>query len=145
MRLVLPALMACAMVSALAGCAQRSDSDPQPPPIPRASTGPVSPDGTYNGQMMNTGSAGGAGSMCGSMDTFTLNIRNGKFRFVLSQPTVPYRRQVTFDLTVAPDGSFASPPGSAYMKGRVAQGHMEGQIVGDACSFDFQADRTGTW
>lgn len=134
-----------ALLPLIAACSQQSDSAPQLPPVQRASTGPDTPDGRYYGQLVATGSVGGPVDMCGSMDRFELDIRNGKFRFTLSQPSVPYRRRIVFDATVGPDGSFATPPGPTYMKGFVTLGHMQGQVVGDACNFDLQADRTGTW
>jgi len=129
----------------MAACSQQSDSAPQLPPVQRASTGPDTPDGLYNGQLVASGSVGGSLEMCGYTDRFQLEIRNGKFRFTLSQPTVPYRRRLVFDVTVAPDGSFATSPGPTSMKGFVTLGHLQGQVVGDACSFDIQADRNGTW
>jgi hypothetical protein len=131
-------------LTVLAGCAKPSNPEDMLPPIPRANPGPVSPDGTYNGNMSSNGSSGAIGD-CGNGDDFTLNVRNSKFSYVLPQPNVPYRRQVRFDATVAPDGSFDSGSGGTYMRGRFGQGHMSGQIVGDACSFDMEADRTGTW
>ena len=35
--------------------------------------------------------------------------------------------------------------GTAYIKGQVKQGHMQGQIVGDSCAFSFEADNTGSF
>lgn len=129
----------------LPACEQQRDPEMALPPVARASPGPVSPDGLYSGQMINTGGVGPGAVTCGTNDTFVLRVSGGKFRFVLAQPQVKYRPRIAFDLAIAPDGSFASPPGATHMRGKVERGHMEGQIAGDACSFNFQADRNGTW
>jgi len=132
------------VLGCMGACAPAADQ-PQLPPIPRASPGPVSPDGTYSGQLLNNGTLGGGDDLCGSNDSVTVTIRNARLRFVLNQPQVDYRRQIVFDLSVSPDGTFASPPGATYLRGTVAGGHLQGQVAGDACGFDMQADRTGTW
>jgi hypothetical protein len=60
-------------------------------------------------------------------------------------PQVPWRSQRSFDVVIAPDGSFQVQSGPAYIRGQVSQGHMQGQIVGDVCSYQFEADNSGTW
>ena len=82
---------------------------------------------------------------CGSQDLITLQVRNGAFDYVLNQPQVPYQPQRAFHVTIAPDGSFRTDLGGAFMSGSVRGGHMSGQIVGDVCSYAFDADSTGTW
>lgn len=133
------------LLAILAGCAKPTNPEDLLPPVPRANPGPVSPDGLYNGQMVNTGAVGAMGAECGGVDSFTLTVRDGKFRFVLPQPGVPYRQQLPFDVVVAADGNFSSGGDGRYMRGRFARGHMDAQVSGDACRFDLQADRTGTW
>jgi hypothetical protein len=64
---------------------------------------------------------------------------------VLQQPQVPWRPTVTFAVDIAPDGSFVTKSGAAFIKGQVKQGHMQGQIVGDACGFSFEADNDGSF
>jgi hypothetical protein len=126
----------------LIGC-----STPQPPAAPAAATDPpparpVPLDGSYNGV---TQLASGTATSCGTGDIFTLQVRNGAFRYELHQPQVPWRPSVTFSAAIAPDGSFHAASGAAYIDGKVAQGHMQGQIVGDSCGFQFEADNTGAF
>ena len=63
----------------------------------------------------------------------------------LNQPQVSWQPQRSFDVVIAPDGSFQVQSGPAYIRGQVSQGHMQGQIVGDVCSYQFEADNSGTW
>jgi hypothetical protein len=126
----------------LIGC-----SAPQPPAPPAAAidpppTRPVSVNGSYNGV---TQLVTGAATSCGTGDIFTLQVQNGAFRYELHQPQVPWRPSVTFSAAIAPDGSFHAASGAAYIDGKVTQGHMQGQVVGDACGFQFEADNTGTF
>ena len=126
----------------LAGCV--SPAQPVPPP---ASAGPPpatarSIDGNYNGVAQLTS---GSPDSCGTQDIFSLKVSADAFRYVLKQPQVPWRPSVTFAVSIAPDGSFASNSGAAYIKGQVKQGHMQGQIVGDSCAFSFEADNTGSF
>jgi hypothetical protein len=136
----------CAVVvlCAIAGCSSPS-VDQMLPPVQRASAGSVSPDGNYDGQLIANGSVGPESGECGGTDSFALAIRDSKFRLVLSQPQVPYRRKLTFDVTVAPDGTFNTEASGTYIRGKVSQGHLAAQATGDACLYDVQADRNGTW
>ncbi len=130
------------LLAMLAGC--MSPAEPDPPPVTR---GPPlatakSVDGTYNGVAQL---ASGSPDSCGTQDILSLQVRANEFRYVLQQPQVPWRPSLTFTVSIAPDGSFASNSGDAYIKGQVRQGHMQGQIVGDACAFSFEADNTGSF
>jgi hypothetical protein len=126
----------------LAGCMSPAQPDPSPsaggPPLATAK----SIDGSYNGVTQLTS---GSPEACGTQDIFSLKVRANTFRYVLQQPQVPWRPSITFAVTIAPDGSFASNAGAAYIKGQVKQGHMQGQIVGDSCAFSFEADNTGAF
>jgi len=115
------------------------------PPVQRASAGPVSPDGKYDGQLIANGSVGPDNGACGGTDSIGIGIRNSQFRLVLAQPQIPYRRQLAFEVTVAPDGTFNTVNGPNYVRGKVAEGHLQGQASGDACTYDILADRNGTW
>ncbi|MBN8908239.1 MAG: hypothetical protein J0H99_16745 [Rhodospirillales bacterium] len=75
----------------------------------------------------------------------TIAVRGGSFHFVLNQPQVPEQSTRAFDATIAPDGSFVSRDGPTFIRGTVKAGHMQGAIAGDACGYDFEADRTGTF
>jgi len=126
----------------LAGC--MSSAQPDPPPV---AAGPPlaiakSVDGSYNGVAQL---ASGSPDSCGTQDILSLRVRANAFQYVLQQPQVPWRPSVTFAVSIAPDGSFVSNAGTAYIKGQVKQGHMQGQIVGDSCAFSFEADNTGSF
>ena|SRR5689334_20581698 len=126
----------------LAGCT--SPAQPDPPPV---AAGPPlaiakSVDGNYNGVAQL---ASGSPDACGTQDIISLRVSANAFQYVLQQPQVPWRPSVTFAVSIAPDGSFASNAGTAYIKGQVKQGHMQGQIVGDSCAFSFEADNTGSF
>lgn len=122
------------------GC---SYGDPPSAPTPNpASPRVTSVNGTYNGVMQLT--SGPSGS-CGTSDIFTVTVQNKAFQFVLNQPQVPWQPQRVFNATIASDGSFNAGTGVAYMRGTASQGHMQGQIVGDACQFQFEADSDGTF
>jgi hypothetical protein len=107
-----------------------------------ASAGPGQIDGNYNGVMQLVS---GPDMSCGSDDNFMLNVRNSAFRYMLRQPRVPWRPTVTFNVSIAPDGSFHAVSGTAYIDGKISQGHMQGKIVGDSCGFWFTADSNGTF
>jgi hypothetical protein len=133
------AVVAAFACAALLGCADKHHDSSVA--IPLASPGPVSPDGRYDGIMQATS----GNSQCGTQDSMTILIRNRSFHFVLRQPQVPDQSTRGFDVTIAPDGSFVSRNGPTSIGGTVSAGHMQGSIVGDACAFDFEADRTGTF
>ena len=99
-------------------------------------------NGTYNGLMQLMS---GSPVSCGTTDIFTVLVQNNGFRFVLNQPQVPWQPQRVFVATIAPDGSFSAAADVAYIRGTASQGHMQGQIVGDACQFQFEADSNGTF
>jgi len=110
---------------------------PSPAPARAASV-----NGTYNGLMQLVS---GPPIACGTSNAFALVVQNNAFRYVLNQPQVPWQPQRTFAAVIAPDGSFRSGTDAAYISGTVRQGHMQGQIVGDSCQFQFEADSTGTF
>ncbi len=126
----------------LIGCTGSGQSDPPAgasgPPLAQ----PASINGNYNGvKQLVTGAA----MSCGTQDIFTLQVQNRAFRYVLNQPQVPWRQSVTFDVVITPDGSFHAGSGAAYIDGKASQGHMQGQIVGDACGYQFEADSVGSF
>ena len=132
----------CAMLGmALGGCSGDGRAPPPPPPDPLASAGPASPDGRYDGTMQSVR----GGELCGSQDPMTIAVRARSFHFVLNQPQVPEQPTRAFDVSIAPDGSFTSRNGPTFIRGTVRAGHMQGAIAGDACGYDFEADRTGTF
>ncbi len=134
------ASLVASLVACLMGC---SDGDPPAAPAPTPSPPRVSSvNGTYNGLMqMTSGSPLG----CGTSDIFTVVVQNSGFQFVLNQPQVPWQPQRVFVATIAPDGSFNAGTDVAYIRGTTSQGHMQGEIVGDACQFQFEADSDGTF
>jgi hypothetical protein len=131
---------AACLIACLMGC---SDGDP---PVASAAT-PTQPrvvgvNGTYNGLMQLTS---GSAVACGSSDIFSVVVQNNAFRFVLNQPQVPWQPQRVFATTIAPDGSFLAGTDAAYIRGTASNGRMQGQIVGDACQFQFEANSDGTF
>jgi hypothetical protein len=134
-------LMAFAASAALvAGCASRDDS---PPPIPIAPiSGPQPIDGMYSGFMQLI--RGGAMN-CGDGNEFRLQVSGQSFTYRLSQQSVAWKPVVVLTGAIAPDGSFDATSGTSFMRGALKNGHMQGRISGDACGFDFSADRTGTF
>ena len=132
-------VMILAFCAGLAGCVEA------PPPLPQAAAQPAGPgqmNGSYNGWMQLSS---GPALSCGTQNTFTIEVRNNAFRYVLDQPQVPWKRQRIYDVVIKADGTFHAASGAAYVSGRVNQGRMQGEIVGDACGYTFQADRLGTW
>lgn len=134
-------LLYAAACMAVGGCSGEGRAPPPPPPDPLAAAGPVSPDGRYDGMMQSVR----GGELCGSADPMRIAVRNRRFHFVLNQPQVPEQQTRAFDVTIAPDGSFVSRDGPTFIRGTVKAGHMQGAIAGDACGYDFEADRTGTF
>lgn len=133
-------LSSACLVTCLTGCSNTAPpSAPVPSPPPAQVT---SVNGTYNGLMQLTS---GPSDSCGTSNIFTVVVRNSSFSFVLNQPQVPWQPRRVFTATIAPDGSFNAGTGVAYMRGTTSQGHMQGQIVGDACQFQFEADSDGTF
>ena len=131
---------AASLLACLIGC-----SDGDPPSAPASGPSPArvtSVNGTYNGLMQLTS---GPSDSCGTSNIFRVVVQNKAFRFVLNQPQVPWQPQRVFAATIAPDGSFNAGTDVAYMRGTTSQGHMQGQIVGDACQFQFEADSDGTF
>jgi len=138
-RLLLGSLI-MGICTVVAGCT----ASPQPPP-PTAAALPARPvpvDGTYNG---TTQLVRGDPISCGTQDSFTLRVANKAFHYVLNQPQVTWQPQRSFDVVIASDGAFQTQSGTAYIRGQLSQGHMQGEITGDACGYQFEADNTGTW
>jgi len=135
-------ILALGFCAGLIGCTGPGQSDPPVAAINPPLARPASINGKYNGIVQLV--TGGAVS-CGTEDIFSLQVQESAFRYVLSQPQVPWRTSVTFNVVIAPDGSFHARSGAAYLDGKVGQGHMQGQIVGDACGFRFEADNVGSF
>jgi len=133
------ALAICALAC---GCTDTPEASRQSTvaALPPVRTVPI--DGSYNGiaQLVT-----GAPTSCGTQVMGTLQVQNRMFHYVLDQPQVPWQPQRAFDVVIAPDGSFQAQAGSAYLRGQVNQGHMQGQMVGDACGYRFEADNSGTF
>ena len=133
------ALSICALV---VGC---TDATQAPAQTTMAASPParnIPIDGSYNGlaQLVSR-----AAMSCGTQDMMSLEVKGRAFRYVLNQAQVPWQPQRSFVVVIAQDGSFQGQSGPAYIRGQVNQGHMQGQIVGDACGYRFEADRSGTW
>ncbi len=139
LQLGMAAMAAC---MAAAGCT----STPQSPPVaPMAATKPIRPasvNGTYNGitQLVR-----GAAMSCGTQDMLTLRVVDNSFGYTLNQPQVTWQPVRSFNVVIAPDGTFQAQSGTAYIRGTVSGGHMAGDIVGDACGYHFEADNSGTF
>jgi hypothetical protein len=127
---------------AAAGCT----STPPPPPLaPVAVIQPARPvlvNGTFNGitQLVQ-----GAAMSCGTQDMLTLHVVDDAFGYTLNQPQVVWQPTRSFNVVIAPDGSFQANSGAAYIRGTVNGTHMAGDIVGDACNYHFEADSSGTF
>jgi hypothetical protein len=123
-----------------AGCAAN------PPPPPPAATvaaplGPVSVDGTYQGNRQLVRGGDGPGILCGQIDPLTIKVTGRAFQYVLQQPELQYQPTRTFNVTINDDGTFRAVDGPAYMDGAAGGGTMQGEVSGDACGYVFQADR----
>ncbi|MFL5252653.1 MAG: hypothetical protein ACJ8AI_07125 [Rhodopila sp.] len=105
-------------------------------------SGPQPVDGTYGGMMQLIR---GAEMICGNTNEFRLQVINQSFTYQLSQPTVDWKPVLVFTSAIGPDGSFNAAAGNGFMRGTLKDGHMKGQISGDACAFTFDADRNATW
>ncbi len=139
-RNLIAALLTTAVATALvAGCA-KDQSPPMSAPIAPIS-GPQPVDGTYGGLMQLIR---GDVMNCGNTNEFQLQVVNQTFTYRLTQP-LSYRPAIVFTASIAPDGSFEATSGAAYMRGTLKDGHIHGRISGDACGFDFNADRGGAW
>jgi hypothetical protein len=135
-------------MATIAACMAAAGCTSAPPPPPAAPTAvvppsrPVSVNGTYNGitQLVR-----GAAMSCGTQDMLTLRVVDNAFGYTLNQPQVTWQPARSFNVVIAPDGSFQAQSGSAYIRGTVSGGHMAGDIVGDACGYHFEADSSGTF
>jgi hypothetical protein len=124
------------------GCMNAPQSPPVVPAAVKRPVGPVVVNGTFNGitQLVQ-----GAAMSCGTQDMLTLHVVSNAFAYSLSQPQVSWQPVRSFQVSIAPDGSFQAQSGAAYIRGTVSGGHMAGDIVGDACSYHFEADSSGTF
>jgi hypothetical protein len=133
-------LMGFAVAAALAAGCSRND---QPPPIPIAPiSGPQPVDGMYSGYMQLIR---GDSMRCGDNNEFRLTVSGQSFTYTLEQQTVAWKPTVLLSGQIASDGTFDAQSGTSFMRGSLKNGHMQGRISGDACGFDFNADRTGTF
>ncbi len=142
-------LLLLGSIALLSGCVVVSDGPAAPAAPPAlivtkapAAGGPVIADGSYNGLTQLV--AGSIGS-CGNADSITLTVANDRFRYTLNQPQVVWQPVRVFDVAIAPNGSFQATAGTAYIQGTAGGHHIAGDIVGDACSYHFEADSSGTW
>jgi hypothetical protein len=127
---------------AAAGCTITPQSSPVAPVAVTQPARPVSVNGTYNGitQLVR-----GAAMSCGTEDMLTLRVVDNAFSYTLNQPQVTWQPVRSFNVAIAPDGSFQAQSGTASIRGTVSGGHMAGDIVGDACGYHFEADSSGTF
>lgn len=110
------------------------------PPPPAAVTAPVPIDGTYGGfRQLSRGQA----IDCGNLDTISIQVKSHAFTYRLSQPQADWRPVIVFSATIAADGTFNAQSGPDSMSGHVANGSMQGQIIGDVCGFTFSAAHGG--
>jgi hypothetical protein len=134
------------VVAVMCGAASGCTDAPQTPPITPAAVarpaGPVSVNGTFNGIMQTTQ---GTNLSCGTMDMLTLNVVNNAFSYTLNQPDVVSQPVRSFNVVIAPDGSFDAQSGAAYIRGTASGTHIAGDIVGDSCGYHFEADSSGAW
>jgi hypothetical protein len=133
------------LLPALVGFLSACTASPTPPPTPVAVAPPIQPvpiNGTYDGVMQLIS---GSAISCGTEDMLTLHVANNAFAYQLNQPQIPWQPVRAFNVVIGADGSFQAQSGTAYMRGTVSGGHMAGDLVGDACSYHFEADRSGTW
>lgn len=137
----------------LAGCNTSPPAMPPPsaavapPPAGSANAPPVSAtppsqpmaiDGIYRGAMQLSR---GRAINCGNDDAITLRVKNHAFTYRLQQPQADWRPTIDFVAKVAPDGSFNAKSGPDSISGQIADGVMQGTIIGDICGFSFNAGR----
>jgi len=136
--LIAMTVLAVATGATLAGCG----NSPQPAPVASAPLPqPVPIDGTYGGVMqLSRGDA----INCGNENPITVQVKNQIFTWRLDQPRAEWRPFIVFTATIGPDGSFNARSGPNSMRGQVAGGIMQGEIIGDICGFSFNAARGGT-
>jgi hypothetical protein len=131
-RLFASTMLGVAMSGMLTAC-----STPPPPPAPLP---PVLLDGTYSGVMqLSRGDA----ITCGNNNPITVQIQNRMFNYNLAQPQAEWKPMIAFAVAIGPDGSFNARSGPDSMSGSVANGSMNGDIIGDTCAFSFSAGRVG--
>ncbi len=112
------------------------------PPAPAAVAIVTPPplDGTYGGVMqLNRGEA----IACGNENPITLHVANHAFTYHLNQPQAEWQPVILFNAIIGPDGAFDARSGPDSMAGTVTAGAMQGVIIGDICSFSFNASRGG--
>jgi hypothetical protein len=135
-------IVAMAAGMAAAGCTSTPQSPPVAPIAVTQPTRPASVNGLYNGI---TQLVSGAAMSCGTQDMLALRVVDNSFGYTLNQPQVTWQPVRSFNVVIAPDGTFQAMSGAAYIRGAVSGGHMAGDIVGDACGYHFEADRSGTF
>ena len=126
-----------------AGCAPKPAVQvPVTAAAPPEPVGLVSYDGSYDGLGALTR---GDPMACGTQRLIPIRVQNDVLTYVLRQPQIRWRPLITFQAPVAADGTFEAVDGPNYIRGSISNGHMQGDLRGDACSHSFQADRSGTW
>ncbi|MCW3477126.1 hypothetical protein [Limobrevibacterium gyesilva] len=130
---------ALALGIALAGCSGQ-------PPLATPAAAPPSPayDGTYRGAVDITYIDPMAQkSFCNTDRDVTLQVTGGTFTYAQPHPGYPDRRTVTYTAAVAADGSFkGNGDQTGTISGRIAGGHMTGNVDGVACFYTLNADRS---
>jgi hypothetical protein len=129
------------LVLALAGCQGNSTAGPSTPVVALA-PGLVIANGSYDGV---TTLASGPSDTCGDSDNISFSVTNNRFTYTLNQPQVDWQPTRVFNVTIQSSGAFRATAGTASIQGKAVGHHMSGDIVGDACSFHFEADSQGTW
>jgi hypothetical protein len=135
-------IAAMAACMAAVGCADAPESAPVAPTAVVQPIRPARINGTYDGMAQLVR---GSAITCGTQDMLTLRVVDNAFGYTLNQPQVTWQPARSFNVVIAPDGTFQAKSGAAYIRGTVNDGHMSGDIVGDACGYHFEADSSGTF
>jgi len=132
---------ACLLIASLAGCQQ-----PGPPPsakLPALVTTVY--DGTYRPTVSVTKVGTGADrTWCQTQPPQALRVSGDRFNFAVPHPNVPGNPTPTFEVAIAPDGSFQtqSVDGTASFSGHISGGHLQAIVNMTGCEYAVSADRT---
>ncbi len=101
-------------------------------------------DGSYTGTIQLTSFAPEFKGMCWDGGSFAVTVQGAAFRYVLSQPNIPGRPNLTFTPHFSEKGVFSDQgtAGEATMSGRVTDKQMKGMIDGVNCVYTIEANRT---
>ena len=124
--LVRPAL-ALAVCALAAGCAQ-----PAPPPPPAAPPAPkLAPDqidGVYRGTSTRFRADSRA---CPSPGLVVLRVVNAEFQY-------RWNGRTPVDSSISPDGTVQGAAGEISLSGKLADRHIEGDILNGSCGYHFR-------